>query len=80
MNLATVAEQMENLIDIAALINAKTSVQEALMTEIRAGDQFFNNNTDSALVKEKSAWEMAGGVKKGVWVPSLGEVFNFVGS
>ena len=53
-----------------ALIKVKTSVQEALMTEIRAGDQFFNNNTDSALVKGKSAWEMAGGVKKGVWVPN----------
>ncbi len=50
---------MENLIDIAALINAKTSVQEALMTEIRAGDRFFNNSTDSALVTGKSAWEMA---------------------
>ena len=43
-----------------ALIKVKTSVQEALMTEIRAGDQFFNNNTDSALVKEKGAMEMAG--------------------
>ncbi len=43
-----------------ALIKVKTSVQEALITELRAIDQFFNDDTDSALVKEKSAWEMAG--------------------
>ena len=45
-----------------ALIKVKTSVQEALMTELRVGDRFFNNDTDSALVKGKSATEMAGGV------------------
>ncbi len=42
-----------------ALIKVKTSVQQALMTEIRAGDRIFNNGTDSALVTGKSAWEMA---------------------
>ena len=53
-----------------ALIKVKTSVQEALMTEIRAGDQFFNNDTDSALVREKGAMEMAGEVDNGMWVPN----------
>ena len=32
------------------------------MTEIRAGDRFFNNDTDSALVKEKGAMEMANNI------------------
>jgi hypothetical protein len=42
-----------------ALIKVMTSLKQALMTEIKAGDRFFNNDTDSALVKEKDAWEMA---------------------
>ncbi|GAO31686.1 hypothetical protein [Geofilum rubicundum] len=58
-----IGEQMENLIDTGTLLNAQTSVQQALMTEIKAGDRFFNNDTDSALIREKDAWEMAGRVR-----------------
>lgn len=63
-----------------ALIKVKTSVQEALMTELRASDQFFNTDTDSALVKGKSAWEMAGEHRiDTVAVPKLNEKGEIVG-
>ena len=46
---------------VCNVATAKTihPIQKPLMTELRAGDRFFNNDTDSALVREKGAMEMA---------------------